>query len=349
MRIAVDAMGGDFAPEEVVKGAVEAAASGVAVQLVGPEPTIAALLKRHHTAGLDLSVRHAEEVIEMRESPAVAVRTKRGSSLVVGIDLVKNGEAGAFVSAGNSGAVMAAALLFLGRIGGIERPALSTLLPGVNGRWLLIDAGANVDCKPLYLQQFALMGSVYCERVLGISRPTVALLSNGEEDSKGSQLVVESHRLLRATGVNFVGNIDGHELPQAKANVVVTDGFVGNIVLKFGEGVADALLTMVQQEVEASLLTRMAAFALLPALRRLKRRVDYAEYGGAPLLGVNGVCIVAHGRSKAKAIRNAILMAKQAAEQGMVGAIREGIDSLEKESSGRIAARPTSRSAQQEA
>lgn len=327
MRIAVDAMGGDHAPTEVVKGAVEAAAAGAEVVLVGQQAAIATELERHRH-GPNLSIRHAPEIIEMHESPATAVRAKRESSLVVGIDLVKRGEADAFVSAGNSGAVMAAALLFLGRIRGIERPALGAVLPSVSGWWLLIDAGANVDCKPVYLQQFGLMGSVYAQRVLGAANPKVALLSNGEEDSKGSQLVVEGHRLLREAGVNFVGNIEGGDLVWAKADVVVTDGFVGNIVLKFGEGVADGLFRMVRQEVGASLLARLAAPALIPALRRLKRRVDYAEYGGAPLLGVDGVCIVAHGRSKAKAIRNAILLAKQAAEQSMVAAIKEGVASL---------------------
>lgn len=334
-------MGGDFAPREVVKGAIEAAAAcGAELILVGREPAILAELKKHRTSGLNVSVTHAEEVIEMHESPATAVRAKRGSSVVVGVNLLKSGQADAFVSAGNSGAVMAAALLFLGRIGGIERPALGAVMPGVNGRWLLIDAGANADCKPLYLQQFALMGSVYARLALGVPNPSVALLSNGEEDSKGNQLVLESHRLLRETGTNFVGNIEGREVPWPKVDVVVTDGFVGNIVLKFGEGVAAGLLRMVQQEIAASLFTRLAALALLPALRRLKRRVDYAETGGAPLLGVEGICIVAHGRSKAKAIRNAVLMARQAAEQDMVAAIKEGIAAIARAPAGRTALRP---------
>ena len=329
-------MGGDFAPEEVVKGAVEAAAACPAeLVLVGREPAILAELKRHRTSGLNLSIVHAAEVVAMHESPATAVRTKRDSSLVAGIDMVKSGRADAFVSAGNSGAVMAAALLFLGRIGGIERPALGAVMPGVHGRWLLIDAGANVDCKPLYLQQFALMGSVYARLALGVANPTVALLSNGEEESKGSQLVIESHRLLRESGVTFVGNIEGREVPWAHVNVVVTDGFVGNIVLKFGEGVAAGLLRMVQQEVEVSLLTRLAAIALLPALRRLKRRVDYAEYGGAPLLGVEGICIVAHGSSRAKAIRNAVLMAQQAVEQDLVAAIKAGVATIARAPAGK--------------
>lgn len=332
MRIAVDAMGGDYAPGEVIKGAVGAAAAGVEVLLVGRESVVAGELKRHGGRHLPVEIAHADEVIEMHESPATAVRSKRGSSIVTGVNLVKRREVGAFVSAGNSGAVMAAGLLLLGRIGGIERPALAALMPGVGGRWLLLDAGANVDCKPLYLQQFALMGSVFMQRAHGVANPRVALLSNGEEDSKGSQLVLETHRLLRDSGVNFVGNIEGKDAPWSHADVVVTDGFVGNIVLKVGEGVADGIFHLVQEEVKKSLIARLGALALLPALRGLKRRMDYAEYGGAPLLGVDGVCIVAHGRSKAKAIRNAIIMAKQLAEQDLIAAIKEGVAGVSNES-----------------
>ncbi|HIC94187.1 MAG TPA: phosphate acyltransferase PlsX, partial [Anaerolineae bacterium] len=232
----------------------------------------------------------------------------------------------AFVSAGNSGGVMAAALFRLGRIRGIRRPALSTIYPTAKGFCFLLDVGANTDCKPEYLLQFAHMGSVYAERVLGIPNPKVGLVSNGEEETKGSILVQETHQLLKRSGLNFIGNVEGKDIPVGMADVVVTDGFTGNVIVKLSEGLASALLQIIKDEIKKNPIALVGALLSKPAFDQVKRRLDYAEYGGAPLLGVKGVVIVAHGRSNAKAIKNAIRVAKQAVERGMLAAIREGIE-----------------------
>lgn len=326
MRVALDAMGGDYAPAAVVEGAVLAAREyGIEVALVGLEDAIRAQLIRHNTRGLKLPIVPASETIEMYDHPVQAVRQKKDSSIVVGIRLVKDGEAAAFVSAGNTGACMAAAFFGLGRIPGIERPALATVFPTLRGKCVLVDVGANADCRPEHLLQFALMGSVYMERIFGVERPRVALLSIGEEETKGNQLVIEAHRLLANAPLNFVGNVEGKDIPAGTADVVVCDGFVGNVVLKFGEGVAATLRAIMAEELTRTWWQKLAALALRSAFRRMYKRMDYAEYGGAPLLGVQGVVIVAHGRSNARAIKNALRVAKQAVEQGLVEHIREGV------------------------
>lgn len=319
IRIALDAMGGDHAPAVVVEGAVAAAREpGVEVILVGRAEVIKAELSKHDTSGLSLPIVHAEDVVEMDEHASTALRQKRQSSIAVGIGLVKEGDASAFVSAGNSGAVMAKALFGLGRIQGVERPAIGTVFPTKSGKCFILDIGANADCKPDYLVQFATMGSAYMERVFGISNPRVGLLSNGEEETKGNQLVQAVFPLLKAAPVNFVGNVEGKDVPSGMADVVVCDGFTGNVLLKLSEGVASSLFDVLKEELTSSLANKLAAMVLKPAFRRVKRRLDYAEYGGAPLLGVNGVVIIAHGRSNALAIKNAVRVAKQAADQKLV-------------------------------
>ena len=333
VRIALDAMGGDNAPGEIVAGAVQAARSyGFGVYLVGREDAIRAELAKHDTNGLDLPILHTDEVIEMDEHPANAVRRKKNASMTLALQQVRDGQALGAVSAGNSGAMMAASLFMLKRIAGVERPALGGILPTKDGACLVIDLGANTDCKPEYLQQFALMGSIYMERIFTISSPRVGLLANGEEESKGNQLVIESHALLKRNaqtlGLNFIGNVEGRDIPAGNADVVVCDGFVGNVVLKLSEGLAETLLGMVRAEMTSSLPRKLAAAVLRPGLRTMGRRLDYAEYGGVPLLGVNGSAIISHGRSNAKAIKNALRVARQTAETGVATAIAEGLAKL---------------------
>lgn len=327
MRIALDAMGGDHAPAVVVAGAVEAARRyGGEILLVGPEALVAAELAGHDTAGLGLSIVHAPEVIEMSEHPAMAVRRKRASSIVVGNRLVRDGQAEAFVSAGNSGACMAASTLILGRLPGIERPTLAAVFPSLHGLFVLADAGANTDCKPEYLVQFATMGAVYARKVLGIANPRVGLVANGEEATKGDRLVQEAHALLKqACGLNFVGNVEPKEMLAGAVDVAVADGFVGNLVMKSAEAAAEMLVSLLRQELTRSLATRVPAALLRSAFRRLRARMDYSEYGGAPLLGLKGVSILAHGRSDARAICNAIHVARQVVAGGTQEAIAQAL------------------------
>lgn len=327
LRVVLDAAGGDLAPAETVKGAVEAGRlHGIASILVGREDAIRAELAKHDTQGLDLEVVDAPEVVGMEEHPVSAVRAKRDSSIVVGMQLVREGRAQAIVSAGNSGATLAAALFVAGRIPGIERPAIAGVFPTLQGPALVIDIGANVEVRPKHLYQFAHMGSAYMEKVLGISRPRVGLLSNGEEDTKGTPTIQEAHQMLRASRLNFVGNVEGRDIPVGdKADVVVCDGFAGNLVIKLSEGLAESIFAVLRSELTNGMVNKLAAAALRPAFRRVRRRLDFEEYGGAPLLGVQGVVIISHGRSTAKAIRNAMRVAAQAVEQRLVETIAEGL------------------------
>jgi phosphate acyltransferase len=328
MRIAVDAMGGDHAPQAVVDGAVQAARDlGLALVLVGQQQAIQSELEKHDTTNLALTVQHASQVIEMDEHPAAAVKAKKDSSMVVGMDLVKRREADAFFTAGNSGGALAAALFRLGRIRGIKRPALSTIFPSQSpqGYSFLLDIGANADCRPEYLVQFALMGSIYAERVLGVPHPRVAIVSNGEEAGKGNQLVQEAFPLLQAAPLHFVGNAEGKDIPWGLADVIVTDGFTGNVIIKLAEGVVKYLLDVLKEELTARNLSKVGALLAKPSFDAVRRRLDYREYGGAPLLGVDGVVIVGHGRSDALAIRNGIRTTAQAVENGILEAIKEGI------------------------
>jgi len=325
MRIVLDAMGGDRAPAVVVDGGVQAAREyGVEVALVGRREAIEPLLARQDTAGLSVPIVPASEVIEMHEHPALAAKAKRDSSMVIGMQMVKRGEADAFVTMGNSGGALAVALLHLGRLRGIKRPALSTIFPTIKGPAFLIDIGANTDCKPEYLLQFAVMGSVYAERVLGIPNPRVGIVSNGEEEGKGNFLVRDCVPLLKASGLNFIGNVEGKDIPAGLADVVVTDGFTGNVVIKTAEGVAGMLLEILEREIKARPLAMAGALLAKPAFRAVKRVLDYSEYGGGALLGVNGVVIVGHGRSDAKAVKNAVRVAKAAVERQVLEAIGTG-------------------------
>lgn len=326
MRIVVDAMGGDYAPEVVIQGVQAYLANGPAdLILVGQEDKVMPLLEKYPLPPDKVQFRHAGQVIEMDEHPAEAVKAKEDSSMVVGMNLVKSGEADAFMSAGNSGGVLAAALFRLGRIPGIKRPALSTVFPTAKGFTFILDIGANTDCKALYLQQFGLMGSIYAERVLGVPNPKVAIVSNGEEPGKGSILVQEAFELLKASNLNFIGNVEGKDIPAGMADVVVTDGFTGNVIIKLAEGAAGLMLGIIGEEIRRRKVAMLGALLAKPAFRAVKHRLDYAEYGGAPLLGVNGIAIVSHGASDAAAIKNAIAMAGECIRHDINGKIMRAL------------------------
>lgn len=325
--VALDAMGGDAGPAVNVEGAVAAARElGLGVILVGVQEEIRRHLDRHDLRGLPIKVRHASEVVEMGESPSTALRKKKDSSIRVAVDLVRSGDADAVVSAGNTGAVMAITLVVLGPLAGVERPAIAAALPTLAGHAILLDVGANVDCKPRHLVQFAIMGNVYARQVLGKARPRVGLLSIGEEETKGNELTKEAFRALEEEpGIEFIGNVEGVDVFKGHADVVVCDGFTGNVALKIGESVAETIMALVREEVTADLRSRAGALLLKPAFRRLQRRLDYSEVGGAPLLGVNGITIISHGRSSAKAIRNALRVAGDCVKSRVLDNIRDGI------------------------
>ncbi len=339
MKIVVDAMGGDHAPAVVVEGAVTAAREfNVEIILVGREEAIQRELGRFKTDGLAISIVPASEVVEM-DDHVNAVRAKRDNSMSVGLRLVKQRQADAFLSAGNSGAVMAAALLSVGRIRGIDRPALCSIFPASQQPVVLADLGANTDPEPANLVQFALMASVYAENVLGIRQPRVGIVSNGEEDEKGSQLVKQAFPLLKSSGLNFIGSVEGKDITRGKADVVVTDGFTGNVVLKLTEGLVSFLAKYLIASLTGGVLNKIALVLMipgfifmipglvfmLPALLRLRKKVDYRELGAAPLLGVDGVVLIGHGRSDAKAIRGAIRSARQAVDGHFVEAIKASL------------------------
>lgn len=328
MIIAVDAAGGDYAPHEIVKGAIKAAQEyEVEISLVGRRNVIHVLAGRSlRKPGINIV--NASQTIEYHESPMRAVRDKPKSSIVVGIDLVKKGKAAAFVSAGNTGAVFCAALLSLGKVNGIERPAIGCFLDDLTTiPSLLVDAGANVECRPDHLVQFARMGVLYSTNILGIKSPTVGLLSNGSEETKGTRLTQEAHKLLKKVdNLNFVGNIEGQDIARRTVDVIVTDGFTGNIVIKTIEGLSDSFLTTTRQL--GHILSNVSHLRGRDLLRdiglgSLVKRMDYREYGGACLLGVGGNVIIAHGRSQAKAIKNAIGLAKETVEKGIIQRIKE--------------------------
>lgn len=327
MKVALDAMGGDDAPASVVEGAVQAAREyGVGILLVGDEKEIEVELARHFTAGLSLSVRHARQRVAMDDPPSQVIRKKRDSSVWVATDLVKKGEAAAVISAGNTGASMATSLFILGPLRGIDRPAIATLLPTVTGTSLMLDVGANVDCKPIHLVQFAIMGHVFASRILEVSSPRVGLLSIGEEESKGNELTKEAFKAIKRLPLNFIGNIEGRNVYSGEADVVVCDGFIGNVALKISEGLSDAIVKFLRREIQTSVWGRIGYGLLRPAFNRFKRKIDYAEYGGAPLLGVDGISIICHGRSSAKAIKNAIKVAMHFSERKVNEHIRQDVE-----------------------
>jgi len=330
LKIAIDAMGGDYAPREIVRGAWEAyQESGQQIILVGDRSILTNELKQLGDNYAGLEIVHADEVIAMDDAPAVAVRRKKNSSMVMAAELVRDGHASAMVSAGSTGATMAAALLRLGRIPGIARPAIASVLPTENSVTLLLDVGANVDCKPKHLVQFALMGSLYAHKILSIEVPRVGLLNVGEESTKGNELTQDTYTLLQEAPVHFYGNVEGRDIFKGTVDVVVCDGFVGNVVLKTSEGLADVLMKMTSQAMRQSSLAKIGATLTLPALKKLGKKLHYSEYGGAPLLGINGVAIVSHGSSKALAIKNAVYRARESVENGLISAISDSLNNNE--------------------
>jgi len=311
MRVALDAMGGDYAPVITVEGAVEAVNEfeDLTVILVGNEAELIAEVQKKTYPTSRISIKHASQTVEMDESPLTALRRKKNSSVRVALELVKSGDADAMVSAGNSGVVMATALHVLDKIPGVERPAIAAVMPTLKGCFVLIDAGANVDCKPVHLLQFAIMGETYARNVFNINNPKVGLLGIGEEDAKGNELTKGAFKLLKNSRLNFIGNIEGKDIFTGEADVVVCDGFVGNIALKISEGLAEATAKMLKREIANMSSGRIGYLFLKDALRNFRKKTDYSEYGGAPLLGISKPCIISHGRSTAKAIKNAIKLA----------------------------------------
>jgi phosphate acyltransferase len=322
IRIAVDGMGGDFAPQAIVEGAESAANDGIAeIVLVGDESLMRPFI--HNPKGLEIV--HTPVCVEMDESPSTALRKKRDSSINKAFELHKSGHVQAVVSAGNSGATMAFATFTLGRITGVDRPAIAVLHPSESGLSILLDAGGTVDCKPAHFVQFALMGEAFARLVQGIDAPRVGVLTNGSEETKGNELTRGSHALIKNLGINYIGYVEGGDITSGKADVVVTDGFVGNIALKVSEGVAEFIFNYFKEHIEKSFTHKIGYLLMKDIFKSLKKRADYAETGGAPLLGVDGVCIICHGKSNGKAIRNAILLAKKFVEKNLNESIQEAM------------------------
>jgi glycerol-3-phosphate acyltransferase PlsX len=313
IKIAVDAMGGDHSPTVEVDGAVQAASEfNVPIALVGQEPRLRELLATHDTTGLTVEIVHASEVVTMEDSASVAVRRKKDSSIRVAEQLMRDGAVSGVVSAGNTGAVMATAKLIVGTLPVVDRPALSTVLPTQKGKpAILLDVGANVDCKAHHLEQFAIMGDIYSRTIFGIRRPRIGLLSIGEEDSKGNELTKEVFKSLKRAPINFIGNVEGRDIFKGDVDVIVCDGFTGNVALKLSEGLIETFTAMLGQELQKTLSAKVGYIFAQNAFRQFKRRLDYSEYGGAPLLGIKGITIVCHGRSNANAIKNAIRVAHE--------------------------------------
>lgn len=329
--IAVDAMGGDHAPANVVEGSVQAAREyALPLALVGRRDDVEREIARHDTRGLEIEIVHASEAVAMDESPAVAVRRKKDSSIRIGAQLVRDGRAQALVSAGNTGAVMGTAMFVLGAIEGVDRPALTAIIPNMRGRSVWLDVGANVDCRPEHLVQFALMGHLYAREVLGVANPRIGLLSIGEEDSKGNEQTREAFKVLKMLDFNFLGNCEGRDIFNGNADVIVCDGFIGNVSLKAIESVVEAVESFLREEISKSFVARLGFLLSRAAFRKFKRRVDYAEYGGVPLLGVKGGVVICHGRSSPKAIKNAIRVARDFTLHRIHDRIHEAIVELAK-------------------
>jgi phosphate acyltransferase len=323
LKVAVDAMGSDHAPTVEVDGAVQAASQyGIAVVLVGQEEPIRQLLAKHDTAGLSIDVVHASEVITMEDAAATAVRRKRDSSMRVAARLMRDGVVSGIVSAGNTGAVMATSKVVMGTLRVVDRPALSTVLPTQKGKpAILLDVGANVDCKPIHLEQFAIMGDIYSRAIFGIRRPRVGLLSIGEEDSKGNEVTKEAFKSLKRAPLNFIGNVEGRDIFKGDVDVIVCDGFTGNVALKLSEGLIETFTEMLGQELRKTIQAQVGYVLAKRAFSDFRRRLDYSEYGGAPLLGINGITIVCHGRSNANAIKNGIRVANEFCQHNVNDAI----------------------------
>ena len=338
MRIVLDAMGSDSHPEPEIQAAVDAAHHfGDQIILVGPENILYSKLASITSDQAIVKIINAPEVLEMTDKPAENARRKAQNSMAVGMDLVKQGQGDAFVTAGNTGGAMANALFRIGRIRGVKRPALTAVFPVRNGKCVVLDIGANAECKPEYLLQFAIMGAIYAEKVRGISNPRIGLLSNGEEAGKGNELVKETYPLLEKNNLNFIGNVEPKELFNGEADVVVTDGFTGNILLKTSEAVSKLLTDIIRKEIMSSTQTKIGGVLVKPAFAAVKKIMDPSEVGAAPLLGINGLVFVGHGRSDAQALFNAIGVARQAVQADLLGALRVAIqERLVVESSGEI-------------
>jgi phosphate acyltransferase len=327
MKIAVDAMGGDHGPAVVVEGAVTAVREfGASVILVGDRQAVDGEIHRLGAHSLGLEVRHASEVVGMAESPSLALRRKRDSSLRVAAELVRDGKASAFVSAGNTGAALAISMFVIGVLRGIDRPAIAAVLPSLRGFAVLIDAGANVTPKAWHLFQFAIMGHVYARDILGLERPRVGLLSVGEEEGKGNDLTRETYDLLKESRLNFIGNIEGRDVYNGSCDVIVTDGFTGNVALKISESLAEMVGAMIKEELTRDMRSKVGAALAVPAFGRFRKRVDYTEMGGAPLLGIDGAAIICHGASPVKAIKNAVRVAAEWAKAGLNEHIKAALE-----------------------
>lgn len=323
MNIAVDAMGGDHAPQVAVRGAVQAASElGVHITLVGNREVILKELAQHHSSD-HLTIHPCEEAVQMDESPIKAVRQKKDASIRVAFDLVKQGVADAVVSAGNSGATLASGIVVLGRLEGVERPAIASVFPAEKGHVVLIDVGANVDCRPTHLFQFGVMAHVFARSCLGMENPTIGLLSIGEEGTKGNELVRLTRGLYEKSHLNFVGNVEGRDIFSGEVEIIVCDGFVGNVALKLSEGMGEAVTRLLKSELKSSFLGRTALLFGRRSFDRFKRKLNYEEYGGAPLLGINGLGIVCHGQSSSNAIKNAIRLAVRYVDNRLLERMQE--------------------------
>lgn len=326
MILAIDGMGGDHAPKSTVEGAVEATKEyGITVLITGDQEILSKELSQYDYDKEKIEIIHCSEKIENEDQPVKSIRRKKDSSMVVALNLVKEGRAEAVISAGNTGALLAGGLFILGRIKGIDRPALAPVFPHENGASVLIDGGANTECKAKNLLQFGVMGSLYSEHILGIKTPKVSLVNVGAEKGKGNELSKEAYTLLEESSLNFTGNMEARELPRGKTDVIVCDGFTGNIILKLTEGVFMTVFDLLKEKFTRSFLTKLAAGILKPGLRQIKKDYDYTEHGGAPFLGVQGVLIKAHGSSNGKAIKNALRQGKRFAENQIVDKISEEI------------------------
>lgn len=335
IKIAVDSMGSDNSPHSEVEGAVQAAkAYGVSVVLVGKESLIAPLLKEAGGNGLPIEIRNATQVVAMDEAPTAALRKKKDSSIRVAADLVREKIASGLVSAGNTGAVMATSKMVIGAVPGVDRPALATVLPTLSGHAVLLDVGANVACKPHHLVQFAVMGHLFSKTIVGIESPRVGLMSIGEEESKGNDLTKEVHRTLKQLHLNFIGNVEGRDIYNGRADVIVCDGFTGNVALKTSEGLIEAVLKLLKDELSSNLKAKVGALLSQQSFKRLKKKLDYSEYGGAPLIGLRGVSIICHGRSSSNAIKNAIRVAKEFAENQVNARLEADLGQIGRETRG---------------
>lgn len=331
MKIAVDGMGGDRAPGVVVDGVVEAASElGHDIILVGDEGALKKELARHKGCSRKITVHHAAEVVGMDEAATTSIRKKKDSSITVCVDLIKQGAADAMVSAGNTGAVVCAAAFSLGLLPGVERPGIAIVFPMLSGPGMIIDAGANIDPKPTHLLQYGLMADAYSKKILGYSNPRIGLLNIGEEETKGTDFAKETHGLLNESRLNFIGNVEGRDIYTGKCDVIICDGFLGNVVLKVSESVAFTIVEFLKRELKKSLLTKLSVLLAKSAFRDFKKKIDYSEYGGAPLLGVNGDVIIAHGSSNKKAIKNAIRVAAEFSEKAVNAQIMEEINKWKK-------------------